>query len=144
MNTNGKMVDRPSQWLNVGYFLLTFVGFIIHPILGGVILLPTLYKSLELYTTRWVYGEQSIVQTKGVFFVSTDEIEFFRIKDIQVDEPLLYRFVGLSNVTIVSSDTRKPVMVMKGITQGDCARVMLKSAMMINRRKEKVTSFDFM
>ena len=136
------IVDRPSQWLNIGYFLLTICLTFVSMELAFISLIILIWKSLVLYFTKWSYTTDTILERVGVFNVTTDEIQFFRIKDLRLYQPLLYRIVGLSRLILITSDKFKPVLVLNGIRNGKRKRDMLKALAISSRREMGVKEFD--
>ena len=137
------IVDRPSQWLNIGYFLLTIGLTFVSMELAFISLIILIWKSLVLYFTKWSYTTDTILERVGVFNVTTDEIQFFRIKDLRLYQPLLYRIVGISRLILITSDKFKPVLVLDGIRNGKRKRDMLKALAISSRREMGVKEFDF-
>lgn len=136
------IVDRPSQWLNMGYFLLTIGLTFVSMELAFISLIILIWKSLVLYFTKWSYTTDTILERVGVFNVTTDEIQFFRIKDLRLYQPLLYRIVGISRLILITSDKFKPVLVLDGIRNGKRKRDMLKALAISSRREMGVKEFD--
>ena len=136
------IVDRPSQWLNIGYFLLTICLTFVSMELAFISLIILIWKSLVLYFTKWSYTTDTILERVGVFNVTTDEIQFFRIKDLRLYQPLLYRIVGISRLILITSDKFKPVLVLNGIRNGKRKRDMLKALAISSRREMGVREFD--
>jgi len=136
------IVDRPSQWLNIGYFLLTIGLTFVSMELAFISLIILIWKSLVLYFTKWSYTTDTILERVGVFNVTTDEIQFFRIKDLRLYQPLLYRIVGISRLILITSDKFKPVLVLNGIRNGKRKRDMLKALAISSRREMGVREFD--
>ena len=136
------IVDRPSQWLNIGYFLLTIGLTFVSMELAFTSLIILIWKSLALYFTKWSYTTDKILERVGVFNVTTDEIQFFRIKDLRLYQPLLYRIVGISRLIMITSDKFKPVLVLNGIRNGKRKRDMLKALAISSRREMGVREFD--
>lgn len=136
------VVDRPSQWLNIGYFLLTLGLSFVSMELAFLSLIVLIWKSLVLYFTKWSYTADTIIERVGVFNVTTDEIQFFRIKDLRLYQPLLYRIVGISRLILITSDKFKPIIVINGITDGKRKRDMLKALAISSRREMGVKEFD--
>ena len=136
------IVDRPSQWLNIGYFLLTICLTFVSMELAFISLIILIWKSLVLYFTKWSYTTDTILERVGVFNVTTDEIHFFRIKDLRLYQPLLYRIVGISRLILITSDKFKPVLVLNGIRNGKRKRDMLKALAISSRREMGVREFD--
>jgi hypothetical protein len=136
------IVDRPSQWLNIGYFLLTIGLTFVSMELAFISLIILIWKSLVLYFTKWSYTTDTILERVGVFNVTTDEIQFFRIKDLRLYQPLLYRIVGISRLILITSDKFKPVLVLNGIRNGKRKRDMLKALAISSRLEMGVKEFD--
>ena len=137
------IVDQPSQWLNAGYMFITASLFLMFPPLGLLVSFGLLWKVLVLRFWTWVYTEDSVIERKGVFDVSTDEIQYFRIKDVQLEEPFLYRLVGLSKIYVHTSDRTRPLLVIDGVYDGQSKRDMIKKMSMTHRRREGVKEVDF-
>ena len=136
------IVDRPSQWLNIGYFLLTIGLTFVSMELAFISLIILIWKSLVLYFTKWSYTTDTILERVGVFNVTTDEIQFFRIKDLRLYQPHLYRIVGISRLILITSDKFKPVLVLNGIRNGKRKRDMLKALAISSRLEMGVKEFD--
>lgn len=134
--------DKPSQWLNFGYFILTCVGFILPPV-GILFLIILLWRILVIYFWRWEITMDSIIERKGVLNVNIDEVQLFRIKDVRLYKPLLYRLVGLSKLYIITSDKYRPLLLLDGIKDGERKRDMFKKMALTHRKKEGVREFDF-
>ena len=116
---NQLLVIKPSQFLNIG-FVIIFLGslFTGSPFLIVPLLFVLGWKVLDLYCISWSLSHDSIIETSGVLNVTTDEVHYFRIKDVHLYQPLLYRLVGLSRLTITTSDKSKPIIVLNGIYDG--------------------------
>lgn len=138
------MMDKPSQWLNFGYFILTIIAFISSiPLLSFLVLLILLWKVLVIHFWKWEITSDSIIETKGVLNVKMDEVQYFRIKDVRLYEPFLYRLVGLSKLYLVTSDKYRPVLVLDGIRDGKAKRTMFKELALKHRKNQGVREFDF-
>ena len=142
MKTNG-IFDRPSQWLNFGYMCVTIALFFMFPPLGVIVGFALAWKMIVLHFNTWSYTPDSIIERKGVFSVSTEEIQYFRIKDVELYEPFLYRLVGLCKITLITSDKSRPVITIDGVKDGFNKRNMFKKMSLSHRRKEGVREIDF-
>lgn len=136
------MSDKPSQWLNFGYLLLTLICFIFPP-LGLISLTYLIWRVLVIHFWRWDITSDSVVEVKGVLNVSLDEIQLFRVKDVHLYEPFLYRLVGLSKLYLITSDRTRPVLVLDGIRNGRAKRIMFKNMTIDHRKREGVKEVDF-
>jgi uncharacterized membrane protein YdbT with pleckstrin-like domain len=128
---------RPSQWLNTGWIMFGLIGI--------PIVLPTLvaiYKMIELHCHRYDFYENHILETKGVFSVVRNEIHYFRIKSIQIEEPFLYRLVDITNVHIKTSDQFNKEVVLSAIPVGRTLVSDLKRVVALERKNHNVREFD--
>jgi uncharacterized membrane protein YdbT with pleckstrin-like domain len=128
---------RPSQWLNTGWIMFGLVGipFILPPIIA-------LYKMIETYCHRYDFYETHILESKGVFNVLRNEVHYYRVKSIQVEEPLLYRLVGLTTVHIKTSDQFNKEFILKAIPVGKSLVQDLRNVVKAERKMHNVREFD--
>jgi membrane protein YdbS with pleckstrin-like domain len=92
---------------------------------------------------RYDFNERTISERKGVFNVSTREIHYFRIKSIRVEEPFLYRFVGLKTYNLVTSDPLIPIFRIYAISDDGSLRDYLKKKATYWRKEMGVKETDF-
>jgi membrane protein YdbS with pleckstrin-like domain len=92
--------ERPSS-----YILLLLVAPILMA-LGRY--LETKSKIYELTTER-------LKTTAGVFGKVTDTLGLYRVKDLETRQPFLYRFVGIENVQVNTSDATSPFVLLQAI-----------------------------
>lgn len=59
---------------------------------------------------------QRLRESSGVLNRETEELELYRVKDIIVKRPILYRFVGRGTIVIPTSDRSTPTIVLKCIS----------------------------
>lgn len=128
---------RPSQWLNTGWIMFGLAGipFILPPIIA-------LYKMIETYCHRYDFYETHILESKGVFNVLRNEVHYYRVKSIQVEEPLLYRLVGLTTVHIKTSDQFNKEFILKAIPVGKSLVQDLRNVVKAERKMHNVREFD--
>jgi len=99
-----------SQWKNFGLFILcTLFCWLIVPIFIALArYLKTKNKSYELTTER-------LKITEGVFSKVTDTLELYRVKDLEMRQPFLYRLVGIENIQVNTSDVSSPFILIEAI-----------------------------
>ena len=133
----------PNQLLNIGYLimLLTLVYLDIRP-LAVVALIILIIKALNLYCTTWTIQQDNLIEKTGILNVSTEEVLLYRVKDIRLYEPLLYRLVGLSKLTIVTSDYTNPSVVLYGIKNGEELIGIIRQLVAKSRKIEGVKEID--
>ena len=133
----------PNQLLNIGYLiiLLTLLYLDIRP-LALVALLILIIKALDLYCTTWTIHQDNLIEKTGILNVSTEEVLLYRVKDIRLYEPLLYRLVGLSQLTIITSDYTNPSIVLYGIKNGEELMTIIRQLVANSRKVEGVKEID--
>ena len=138
MYTDNKMETiSPSQWLNLPFFILG-----IALIQTGLFPILALIKYIEILCWKYEFNERTIVERKGIFSVTRREIHYYRIKSIKIDEPFWMRLVGISNVSITTSDPYQPELVLKGVPNGQLYRSKLRGLTDLRRKEEGVKEFD--
>jgi membrane protein YdbS with pleckstrin-like domain len=131
------MTKSPSQWINLGFFIIGVVFFTwwLPPILA-------LIKYLEVYYWRYDFHEQTMTERKGLFSVTRTELSYYRIKSIMIEEPVWMRLFGLSNVIIKTSDQFTPTVTLYAVRDGVKLRNYLRSLADNKRNKHGVKEFD--
>jgi uncharacterized membrane protein YdbT with pleckstrin-like domain len=132
-----EIVLKPSQWTNIGWIVFGLVGIplVIPPLIA-------LYKIIEVYCHRYQFYETHIIETKGVFSITHSEIYYFRIKSIQVEEPLLFRLVGLSNIHIRTSDQYIRELTLSALPVGKTLVTDLRNVVKVERANNNVRELD--
>ena len=133
----------PNQLLNIGYLsiLLALIYLDIRP-LALLALIILIIKALDLYCTTWTIHQDNLIEKTGILNVSTEEVLLFRVKDIRLYEPLLYRLVGLSKLTIITSDYTNPSIVLYGIRNGEELMTIIRQLVANSRKIEGVKELD--
>lgn len=142
MNHNPVSIS-PNQLLNIGYLimLLTLLYLDIRP-LAFVALIILIIKALNLYCTTWTIQQDNLIEKTGILNVSTEEVLLYRVKDIRLYEPLLYRLVGLSQLTIITSDYTNPSITLYGIKNGEKLMNIIRQLVANSRKVEGVKEID--
>lgn len=167
-----KIMIRPSQWVNLGWFLLAvaswyfaFTSFEVYDTssdTGGYVPYDSLGYSFNWwigipFTVIWLWRmlviscwrfyfdseTDTIIEKKGVFSINTLEIHYFRIKSIRVWRPFLLRIFGLSTVEIVTSEPFQPYLRLYAIYRGYEWAEYLKNAMTHWREVKGLKETDF-
>src|ERR1700704_3351567 len=99
-----------SQWKNFGVYLLCglFCWLIVPIFIALARYLQTKCKVYELTTER-------LKTTEGVFSKVTDTLELYRVKDLETQQPFLYRLVGTENIQVNTSDLTTPFVLVEAI-----------------------------
>ena len=133
----------PNQLLNIGYLLIlmALIYLDIRP-LALVALIILIIKALDLYCTTWTIHQDNLIEKTGILNVNTEEVLLYRVKDIRLYEPLLYRLVGLSQLTIITSDYTNPSIILYGIKNGEELMTIIRQLVANSRKIEGVKELD--
>ena len=133
----------PNQLLNIGYLsiLLALIYLDIRP-LALLALIILIIKALDLYCTTWTIHQDNLIEKTGILNVNTEEVLLYRVKDIRLYEPLLYRLVGLSQLTIITSDYTNPSIILYGIKNGEELMTIIRQLVANSRKIEGVKKLD--
>lgn len=134
------------------FLLLMAVGFIVfaeyYLILKQYLFYPITflflaycYNVLLVLTIKYELTEEQFLITKGIFSIETNYLELYRIKDLKVNNPFIFRLIGAYNLTIFTSDKTDPILLIKGINQKDFS-TKLRTYVEINRRLKGVFEVD--
>ncbi|MEY2526158.1 MAG: hypothetical protein QOE73_929 [Verrucomicrobiota bacterium] len=119
-----------SQWKNFGLYLvcILFAGLVVlifavvsrngspevknlSPFILLVLAVP-IFMALARYlqTKNKVYEltNERLKTSEGVFSRVTETLELYRVKDLETQQPFLYRLVGIENVQLNTSDASSP------------------------------------
>ena len=126
-----------SQFKNLGIFILCglFCWLIVPIFIALARYLQTKNKVYELTTER-------LKITEGVFSKVTETLELYRVKDIEVRQPFIYRTLGLENIHVQTSDLSSPSILIDAIpsvvTFGDKMRNQVEAV----RQQKGVREID--
>lgn len=73
------------------------------------------YLGLPLSFTRYALSEDRLFLSVGFFSLKDDELLLYRVRDINTKRTLWQRMFGVGTVTVISSDTTQPTLVLKNI-----------------------------
>ncbi len=143
---------RPSQWLNLGPFLIALVvgvcigvGSMFFPFAWALIVVPACYliwRWLKVRSQKFELTSERLRVTEGIFNQKIDEIELYRVKDIAMERPLWMRMTGLASVLLDTSDRSMPKLTLPAISNGVELREQLRKQVEEIRDKKRVREVD--
>ena len=126
-----------SQLKNLGCFILCFLFcWLIVPIFIGF------RRYLETKNQVFELTSERLKTTQGIFSKITETLELYRVKDIEVLQPFIYRIVGLENIKVNTSDLSSPVILLDGISQKVGFADKLRNQVEIIRAQKNVRELD--
>ena len=97
--------SNPSQLLNLGIFIACIF----------IIPIPiAISRWIRVRNTWFTLTNQRITMSYGVFSKHTFEFELYKLRDLSVEEPFLYRLFGLGHIIIQSTDKVTPKLTIFG------------------------------
>jgi uncharacterized membrane protein YdbT with pleckstrin-like domain len=136
------LIIKPSQWLNVGWYAVTVGGLYIHEYLGLFFLVILIYKVLDIYCWSYQFYDDILVEKRGILNVTQEEVHYFRIKSMMVEEPLFQRILDLSTINMSTSEHLKQNFVLHGITNAEGTKDYLAKLTKTKRRSNGIREMD--
>jgi uncharacterized membrane protein YdbT with pleckstrin-like domain len=133
MQNNLLWEEKPSPLMHLGLYL------------SCIFLLPlpfALGKYLVTRTTSYQLTADRLVCQQGVFHRTLDEVELYRIKDYTIVAPLLYRWLGIADLVLVTSDKTHPTLVLQGITDAYLVKELIRKQVEELRIQKGVREID--
>jgi len=126
-----------SQWRNLGFFAIQLLVVIVILVMFAVLsrntspeiqrfspyillllVLPTFIAARRYLQTKCTVYEvtnERLKTTEGILSKVTDTLEFYRVKDIERQQPFLYRLGGIENVCLNTSDASSPRVILEAV-----------------------------
>lgn len=137
-----EIVTSPSQVENIVWLILSIGGFLIHPIVGGFFLLVLIYCIIDIKCWEYRFYDEYVVEKKGVFSVTEETVNYFRIKSIKVEQPLWMRFFGLSTIHVTTSEQFKPIIKFYAVENGEVYVALLQDLAKTFRKQHGIKDMD--
>lgn len=74
-----------------------------------------IYSLYKLKQTSWVITSSQLIYKRGVFSISTDYMELYRINDFTEKQRFIDRLLGLKTITVHSTDASNRTLILFGI-----------------------------
>ena len=101
------------------------------------------WNFFKVHCTRYILTNERLTIITGVLNRKTEEIELYRIKDSSFEEPLIYRFFGVGNIRLETSDRSMATVYMRALPHGKAFREDLRRCVEAIREKKNVREVDF-
>ncbi len=124
---------HPSQWQNVGWFLLCLL----------VIPIPfAIWKWLETRNTLFTLTDQRLKFTRGVLSKTTEDLELYRVRDTRFEQTMFERMVGLGEIHLFTTDETSPTIVLPYIEDAEGVREKIRALVEARRDAKRVRYLD--
>lgn len=86
-----------------------------------------LISLIKLRSTLYTITNQRVMIESGILSKTVSEIDLRYVDDTQFYQPVVYRMLGIGNVTIVSSDKTTPVCVLRAVPDPRRIRELIRT-----------------
>lgn len=132
---------KPSHFMNIAWYLSPALTFLFPPLVFPTLIMAW-YKYFEVETWKYNFLERTIEERKGVFSVTQEEVQYYRIKSIMIEEPLWMRFFGLCVINIITSEQFKPRMTLYAVNDGEQLKDLISDMTYQWRLKMNIRDHD--
>lgn len=124
-------------------FVLLFIyggssstAFVSSICLYGMLVLAVIliYRYAYLRNMKFIVTGEQLMYEHGVFHISRDFMELYRVIDFKEDSNLFQRFFGLKTIRIYSGDRSLPCLTIPGIHKSDNLVPFIRERVNLNRR----------
>lgn len=132
---------KPSHFMNIAWYLSPALTFLFPPLVFPTLIMAW-YKYFEIETWKYNFLERTIEERKGVFSVTQEEVQYYRIKSIMIEEPLWMRFFGLCVINIITSEQFKPRLTLYAVNDGEQLKDLISDMTYQWRLKMNIRDHD--
>lgn len=143
-----------SQVINLGKFILyliisaaiTVASTFIFPLLAVIAFIPIVlifWNWLLVRTKRYKITNERVMFITGIFSKRTDTLEFYRVRDVDLYEPLMLRIFKKGNIELLSTDTTTPKFLLKAVPNPKVLMDKLRTAVEQRRDVKRVRGIEF-
>jgi uncharacterized membrane protein YdbT with pleckstrin-like domain len=108
-------------------------------VVGAFLLLWVVAKTRG---TRWKVTSRRIERELGILSKRVDNVELWRVRDVQYRQSLWERIFGVSSLIITSEDSASPLLELRGLPPSRAAYDALMSAVMTARQQRGVVNLN--
>lgn len=132
---------KPSHFMNIAWYLSPALTFLFPPLVFPTLIMAW-YKYFEVETWKYNFLERTIEERRGVFSVTQEEVQYYRIKSIMIEEPLWMRFFGLCVINIITSEQFKPRLTLYAVNDGEQLKDLISDMTYQWRLKMNIRDHD--
>jgi uncharacterized membrane protein YdbT with pleckstrin-like domain len=110
------------------------------PFVSCLLVIPipwALYRWLVVKTTTFQLTTERLITERGILNKTTDTLELYRVRDLQVTQPFWTRLFGLENIHLLTADTSTPSVLIDCVPAAlglpDKFRVQVEASRMAKR-----------
>lgn len=145
--------SSPSQLLNIGSYIMALilaagivVGGTFFPPAFAALLIPALWMAWKYLVVKcrvYELTSQRLRLYEGVFNRKIDELELYRVKDTNIEQPFWFRMFGLGNVNLTTSDRSHGEVSILAVRDVTAVREHVRKHVESLRDQKRVREVDF-
>ncbi|MDQ3625225.1 MAG: PH domain-containing protein [Verrucomicrobiota bacterium] len=101
-----------------------------------------IWAYLSVLNRVYTLTTERLLIRSGVFSKTSETLELYRVRDLQVTEPFWHRLFGLKNIALMTSDTSTPEVVIDYIPTSTGLAEKLREHVELCRVKKRVREID--
>jgi uncharacterized membrane protein YdbT with pleckstrin-like domain len=101
-----------------------------------------LLNPIESHAIRWELTSERLRIIRGLLNRSTEEIELTRVRDVSYEQSLAQRALGIGTITVVSTDTTAPKLLLHDVDEPEQVKEMIRQAVRDQRRQQRVRQVE--
>ncbi len=117
------------------YLGLIIIGVLTSPLVIGLFILLSVF--LKVKSTSYRLTSERLFVRQGIIAKKLDEIEMFRVKDVQMSQGVLQRIMGFGNITVISTDDTTPELKIVGMSNPEELKEQIRTVYRAARKAEK-------
>ncbi|MCH5584408.1 PH domain-containing protein [Shimazuella sp. AN120528] len=130
-------VGTSSHVSKLGTYLLCLLFcWLIVPIFIGI------WTALKLKSIRYQLTTERLQITEGIFSKRTDQVELYRVKDLTLEYPFIYRIFSKGNIVFFTSDHTLPNFKLEAISNADIIMDVVREQVELCRERKRVREID--
>jgi uncharacterized membrane protein YdbT with pleckstrin-like domain len=108
-----------------------------------VCLLPWMCKAIATRFDNYELTSERLHHRSGVLNRKIEVLELYRVKDMRLEMPLLFRIFGLSRIILETSDRSTPLVKLNGIAGGLALADLVRKNVETMRDRKRVREVDY-
>lgn len=130
-------VGTSSHVSKLGTYLLCLLFcWLIVPIFIAV------WTAFKLKSTRYQLTTERLQITEGIFSKRTEQVELYRVKDLTLEYPFIYRIFSKGNILFFTSDHTLQNFNLEAISNADRVIDVVREHVELCRERKRVREID--
>ena len=123
------------------YFGLVVWGVLLSVFVVGIFLLLRVWYLVA--SRRYRLTTQRLFAQTGLIAKHLEEVELFRVKDVELNQGVLDRLLGVGTVTVLSTDDTAPRLELRGVLRPMEVKEQIRTAFRAARQREGLRTGEF-